>query len=155
AARRDAARRYPACQNSAVKVPSRSTIPKGEPVFGNDDAQSKDKRRIRNDAPEPDSNDRPRSKLRGPEGVAGADRACLEADVELGLALPRSAVGETVRHYASLRAALEHVVADRRRGLDRRVDIARNEEAVLPLGVIGPDAGYAIGLKLDPHLQPV
>jgi len=53
------------------------------------------------------------------------------------------------------RFALQRVVADRRRGLQRGVDIARIEETLLTFGMVGPDAGEAVGLQLDADLQAV
>ncbi len=62
---------------------------------------------------------------------------------------------ERIRHHASLRLALQPVVADRGCDADRAFDIARIDEVLLALGVIGPHAGQAIGLQFDPHLDVV
>src|ERR1041385_1033016 len=89
------------------------------------------------------------------KGVAGLDRALLEPGHEPALALLGRAVGEALRHHRALRLSLQRVVADRRGGLQRRVDVTRIEEALLRLGVVGPDAGEAVGLQLGAHLEPV
>src|SRR4051812_14232070 len=64
-------------------------------------------------------------------------------------------MGEGIRHHAALRLALQRVVADGRRRLHRRVDVARlNEFGSLFLQVC-PNAAETIGLQLDAHLNAV
>lgn len=62
-------------------------------------------------------------------------------------------MGEGIRHNLSF--LLHTVVADsggRSQGL---IDIARIEEIVLLLRTACPDAGVAVGMKLNTHLKPV
>src|SRR4051812_10269218 len=87
--------------------------------------------------------------------VAGLQRAFPEAGHEPALPLLGRAVGEALRHHGALRLPLQRVVADRRGGLQCRIDVARIEEALLRLGMIRPNAGEAVRLKLDADLQPV
>src|SRR5215208_1981479 len=89
------------------------------------------------------------------EGVAGRNFALREAGHEPALALLRRAVGEGVRHHAALRTPLQSVVADRGCRLQRGVDVARLEEAVLLFSVVGPHAGEAVRLQFDAHLDLV
>src|SRR5215467_11334214 len=93
--------------------------------------------------------------LGGRKGVAAVDRALLEAGVEPAHALLGRAVGEAVRNHGAARLTLQAVVADRRGGLERSLDVSRIEERFLLLLPIGPHAGKAIGLQLDLHLQAV
>src|SRR6266581_1502133 len=93
------------------------------------------------------------SELRGPEGVAALDRAALEPGVEPAHALLRGAVGERVGHDVAASLLLQPVVADCRRGFQRLVDVARLDQLPALLRAIGPNAGEAIGLQLDAHLQ--
>jgi hypothetical protein len=87
------------------------------------------------------------------EGVAGLDRALLIAGHEPALALLGRAMREGIRHHAACSLPLQRVVADRRRGGQRRIDVAGFEEArTLLLLAIDPDAGQAISLQLDSHL---
>src|SRR5262249_4172993 len=64
-------------------------------------------------------------------------------------------MGESVGHDIALRFSLQAVVADGGRGLQRLIDVARIEEVVLSLRAVRPDAGEAIGLQFDAHLQRV
>src|SRR5581483_5680704 len=90
------------------------------------------------------------------KGIAGFQRTLLIAVHEPLLALRRRAVREGVRHHAARGLALQGVVADRRRGRQRRVDVAGLQE-VRPLLrlAVDPDAGQAVGLQLHPHLQRI
>src|SRR5579884_2775075 len=94
-----------------------------------------------------------RSELIRLERVAGRDLPRLEALHEPALALRRGAMREGVGHHIALRLPLQAVVADGGGGLQRLVDIAGIEEIAPLLGAIGPDAGKAVGLQLDAHLQ--
>src|SRR6185312_15132288 len=60
-------------------------------------------------------------KLAGREGVARLDRAFLESGREPAFALLGCAVGEAVGHHPALGLALQHVVADGGRRLQRGV----------------------------------
>src|SRR5258708_4645869 len=62
--------------------------------------------------------------IRRPERVAGRHRALAVAVGEPALALLRRPVGEAVRHDAAGGLALQGVVADRGRGLQRGLDVA-------------------------------
>src|ERR1051326_6595167 len=66
--------------------------------------------------------------LGGRKGVAAVDRALLEAGVEPAHALVGRAVGEAVRDHGAARLTLQPVVADRRGGFQRGLDVARIEE---------------------------
>src|SRR5580700_12053641 len=87
--------------------------------------------------------------------IATRNLAAIEAVLEPALALFRRAVGERVGHDIALHLFLQPVVADRGCGLQRLVDVARIEEVAFFLSAIGPDAGEAIGLQLDAHLELV
>src|ERR1700675_1214928 len=87
--------------------------------------------------------------------IAARNLAAIEAGLEPALALFRGAVGEGIGHDVALHLFLQAVVADRSRGLQRLVDVARFEELVLLLGAVGPDPGEAVGLQLDAHLELV
>ncbi len=101
------------------------------------------------------------SELRCCEGVAARYLARLQASVEPALALRGGAVGERVRYHVALRPALQRVVADRRGGAQRSLDVARVNERRLALRAQGrvlavsPDAGEAVGLQLDLDLDLV
>src|SRR5688572_29482007 len=86
----------------------------------------------------------PRRNLPRAERVAGPHRAFLEAGREPLLALRRAAVGEAVGHHLALGFLLHHVVADRRRGLQRRLDVAWLQQLPSLLRVMRPDAAEAI-----------
>src|ERR1700730_15137382 len=93
------------------------------------------------------------------ERIARRDGALAQAGREPALALLGAAVGERVRDHVAARLALQRVVADRRRGAHRRLDVALLDEgrpAAILLALVlveRPDAGKAVGLQLDPHLQ--
>src|SRR5258705_7290443 len=103
----------------------------------------------------------PTLQLRGVERVAAPDRAGLEPGHEPALALLGAAVGEAVGDAVALRPFLERIVADRGRGAHSGFDVAGLEEGRLALApqvlilVARPDAGEAIRLQLDPHLDLV
>src|SRR6266516_5685874 len=79
--------------------------------------------------------------LRAPEGVESRHRSALEPGVEPAHALLGRAVGERVGHDIALRLPLQAVVADRRRGLERRFDVALLDEFPALLRTIGPNPG--------------
>ena len=58
-----------------------------------------------------------------------------------------------VRHHIALRLFLQPVVADGGCGLQRLIDVARIEEIVLLLGVVGPHPGETVRLQFDAHLN--
>src|SRR5690349_10887566 len=90
------------------------------------------------------------------ERVALVDVAGLEATLEPGHALRAAAVRERLGNDRALRLALQGVVADLRRRIQRRLDVARFETPPLfLLRALRPDAGQAIGLQLDAHAQRV
>ena len=64
-------------------------------------------------------------------------------------------MGERVRHHIALSLLLQAVIADRRGGAHRGLDVARLDQLPLLVGARRPDAGEAIGLQLDAHLQAV
>ncbi len=64
-------------------------------------------------------------------------------------------MSKRVRHDAPLRALLQRIVADRACGLQRRIDVAGIEKLPALLGMICPNAGIAIRLQFDPHLDAV
>src|SRR6185312_13652149 len=94
-------------------------------------------------------------KLRRGKGITAFHGAGLEAGAEPARALRRRAVGEGIGHDIALRALLQNVVADRRRGLQRRLDIAGLEKFPFLFRAVGPNPGEAIGLKLDANLHLV
>src|SRR6202161_3044263 len=89
------------------------------------------------------------------ERVAGLDVAALQARGQPLLALCRRAVGEAVGHGVAARSGLQPVVADRRRGRHRLLDVARLENLPLLVGMVGPNAGKAVGLQFDPDRKRV
>src|SRR2546426_274451 len=99
--------------------------------------------------------------VRRVERIAGPDGAFAETGRKPALALFGAAVGEGIRHHVAGRLALQRVVADRRRGPHRRLDVARLDErrpALVLLAlvlVIRPYAGETVGLQLHLHLQPI
>ena len=58
-------------------------------------------------------------------------------------------MGEAVGHGVAARGGLEPVVADRLRRRQRLFDVALFENPPFLVGVGGPDAGEAVGLKLN------
>ena len=64
-------------------------------------------------------------------------------------------MGERVRHHIALRLLLQPIVADRRGGAHRGLDVAGLDQLPLLVGARRPDAGEAVGLQLDLDLQAV
>src|SRR5262249_52542932 len=64
-------------------------------------------------------------------------------------------MGETVGYDIALAAPLQSIVADGRRRLHGRLHIAAREEPPLPLRVVRPHPGKAVGLQLDSYLKLV
>src|SRR5262245_40475153 len=101
------------------------------------------------------------SQLRRGESIAAPHLARLEAGHEPTLALLGAAVREGIRNDIALCLALQGIVADRCRGAQRRLNVSRLDERRLALTaqililVARPDAGEAIGLQLDLHLDAV
>ena len=62
-------------------------------------------------------------------------------------------MGESIGHNIALAAPLQSIVADGRRRLHGRLDIAGLNEAPLLLCVVRPHPGKAVGLQLDAHLK--
>src|ERR1700689_1169218 len=89
------------------------------------------------------------------ERVARLDVAALQARGQPLLAHCRGAVGEAVGHGVAARGGLQPVVADRRRGRHRLLDVAGLEDLPLLIGMVGPNAGEAVGLELDPDRQRI
>src|SRR5215218_7098055 len=85
------------------------------------------------------------------EGVARLRVAALEAGEEPLLALFGGAVGPGLRVHLATRLLLDPVVAHRRRGLQRFLDLRLTDRVDQPAGSrrrLGPDAGVAVGLQL-------
>src|SRR5271169_1923043 len=89
------------------------------------------------------------------ERVAGLDVAALQARGQPLLALRRRAVGEAVGHGVAARGGLQAVVADRRRGRHRLLDVAGLENLPFLISVGRPDAGEAIGHQFDAYRECV
>ena len=62
---------------------------------------------------------------------------------------------ESVGNDIPLAAALQPVVANGRRRLNRCLHITRLHDAPLLLGAMSPDPSEAIGLQLNSHLQVI
>src|SRR5215831_2342745 len=62
---------------------------------------------------------------------------------------------ESVGHDITLRLPLQTIVANCRRGLQRRLHVARLERIPSLIRIIRPDAGETVGLQFDPHLDTV
>ena len=89
-------------------------------------------------------------------GDSGIDVAALQAGRQPFLALVRGAVGEAVGHRVGPRdGGLQPVVADRLRRRQRAFDVAGLKDLPFVVGVVGPHAGQAVGLQLDPDGQRV
>src|SRR5690606_2502265 len=88
-------------------------------------------------------------------GVALLDPAGLGAGAEPADPLLRAAVGERLGHDDALGALHDVVVADGGGGLHGLLDVAGLEPALRLLGVVGPDAGEAVGLELEADRQLV
>src|SRR5688572_19899506 len=90
----------------------------------------------------------------GRERIAALRVAGVEAAPEPALALLGAAVREGLRHHAPLALLLQAVVADRRRGGQRLLDVA-GLELVHRAGVVSPHAGVAVGLQFHAYRQVV
>src|SRR5258708_35101003 len=79
--------------------------------------------------------------------------AAVQPDAEPARALRAAAMGEAVGHDPALRLLLQPVVADRRRGRQRLIDVPVVDQlaAALLAAAVGPHTGKAIGLQLDAH----
>ncbi len=64
-------------------------------------------------------------------------------------------MGEAFRYHAALGGALKPVVADRGGGVQPFLDVALFQDVARVLRLVRPDAGQAVGLQLDAHLQRV
>src|SRR5262249_61261687 len=95
------------------------------------------------------------SELRCRERIALAGIARIDPALEPAHALRGAAVGERLRHDTPGRLALEAVVANRGGGVQAFLDVAGLEDLARALGVGGPDACEAVGLKLHAHLERV
>ena len=62
-------------------------------------------------------------------------------------------MGESVGNDIALAAPLQSIVADARRRLHGRLDIARLDEPPLFLCVVRPHPGKAVGLQLNSNLE--
>src|SRR5512135_899075 len=82
------------------------------------------------------------------EGVTGRDLAGLHAGHEPARALLRRAVREAFGHDPALGAALDRVVADRRRRRHGLFDVAGLEQLAV-VRVVRPYAGETVGLQLE------
>src|SRR5689334_5724509 len=89
----------------------------------------------------------------GVERVALARRSRLVADREPVLPLGGRPMGPALGIDLALRLGLDPVVADRRGRVQRFADLLlrRRFEETGRGGVVGPDAGVAVGLELGPH----
>src|SRR5712691_8837467 len=92
---------------------------------------------------------------RGRERVAGLFRSLLHAVVEPALTLLGGAMREAVGHHPALRTPLQRVVANRRGGAQRGLDITGLQQMPTLIGLVRPDAGEAIGLQLDADLDAI
>ena len=64
-------------------------------------------------------------------------------------------MGKGIRYHIALSLFLEPVIANGRRGLQSRFDVARFDKFPRLLRVICPHSGKAISLQLDPDLDRV
>lgn len=85
----------------------------------------------------------------GCKGVARGQLAGLIAGCEPALTLRTCAVRERVRLGNAAGHALQTVVTNLPRGIHRLLDVSGVEAAEPGVGVARPDAGKAVGLKLD------
>src|SRR5207344_1794143 len=76
-------------------------------------------------------------------------------DREPALSLCRGTVGEGVGHNITLCLPLQAVVTDCSGGLQSCFNVARFNRIPALVGVISPNAGEAISLQLDEHLNAV
>src|SRR3954463_9806182 len=96
------------------------------------------------------------SELRvGRECVAGLFVSLLHTVVEPALALLGSAMGKAIGHHPALRTPLQCVVANRRGGPQRGLDIAGLQQMPAFIGLVCPDSGEAVGLQLDANLNGI
>src|SRR6266576_7361565 len=98
------------------------------------------------------------SELSRRECIAALDRALFEPGLEPAHALLRGAVGEGVGDDlapAAFLRSLQCVVADRRRGSQRRLHVAGVEELQALLRAVRPYPGEAVGLQLHLDLEMV
>src|SRR5262249_22192338 len=92
------------------------------------------------------------SQLRRGKCVAVRDFARLQSGIEPALALLRAAMSKTIRHHVALRALLQRVIADRRRGAHRRFYVAGLDKWQFALALehlvlaVRPHAGKAVCL---------
>ncbi len=90
----------------------------------------------------------------GRDRIAALRVAGVEAAPDPAHALLGAPGRERLRHHAPLALLLQAVVADRRRGGQRLLDVA-GLELVHRAGVVSPHAGIAIGLQFHAHRQAV
>jgi hypothetical protein len=64
-------------------------------------------------------------------------------------------MGEGIRHHFAAGLPLQGVVADGGGGVQGRFHVAVFNDVARAVGVVGPDAGEAVGLQLQPHRQGV
>src|SRR4051794_21883206 len=102
--------------------------------------------------PAPSARSNPRA---GVEGVASLHIAALQPVLKPALALLGGAVRKRVRDRVALRLLLQAVIADRGRCAHSGFDIARLDGLPSLVGLRGPDAGEAVGLQLDFHLEMI
>src|SRR5262245_20029751 len=91
----------------------------------------------------------------GVERVALAQVAGLVTALEPAHALRRRTVREGIRHDVTLRLLLDAIVADGACRVERALDVARLEDVLGFLRLVGPDAGEAVGLQFDADLNGV
>src|SRR5262249_29707389 len=89
------------------------------------------------------------------EGIARRYLSLFQPSHEPALPLRRRAVGKSIRHDVTARLLLKTIIADRRCGLHRRLDIARLDRIPALVRIVRPNSGETIGLQFDPHLDPV
>src|SRR5262245_61659273 len=89
------------------------------------------------------------------ESIAGRHSALFQPSHEPALPLRRRAVGESVGHNVTARLLLQAIVADCRRGLHRRLDVARLDRIPALIGIVRPDAGQTVSLQLNTNLDAV
>jgi len=94
-------------------------------------------------------------KLIGVERIAGIDVARTQPSLEPAHPLIGGAVGEGIRHYITLGAALKAVIADLCCGIERLLDIALFENVPAVIGPLRPYPGIAVGLEFHPDRQGI
>ena len=85
------------------------------------------------------------------ERVAGLRVAGFQTFSEPGHALLGGAMRPALRLDIALSHLLEPVVSDGGSGFQAFFEIARLDEVPITLGVVAPDAGEAVSLKLHSH----